>query len=175
MLFRRFASVVGLAAALCPASVLADELPAMKAGLWESRMEATGGGLPPSTSKQCMDGKIDLEGMMKQMGGMCQVTWKRVGDAIETDSACKMGPVTARGKGIVTGDFNSKLHIETTTITEVNMPAGGPKSAVPIDPIKMVIDARWLGPCEAGQSPGDIIMPDGKVMRLPKMPAMPGG
>jgi hypothetical protein len=172
MLFRRFASAVGLAAALCPAFVLAEELPALKAGLWESRMEATGG-MPVPTFKQCMDGKIDLEGMMKQMGGLCQVTWKRVGDAIETDSSCKMGPVATKGKGIVTGDFNAKLHIETTTTTEVTMPAGVPKSAVPTDPIKMVIDTRWLGPCEPGQNPGDVIMPDGTVMRMPKMPAMP--
>ena len=174
MIFRRFASAAGLAAALCPA-VLAEELPAMRAGLWESRMEASGGPMPASTFKQCMDGKIDLEAMMKQMGGMCQVTWKRVGDTIETDTSCKMGPVATKGKGVVTGDFNSKLHIETTTITEVNMPAGVPKSAVPTDPIKMVIDAHWIGPCEPGQNPGDVVMPDGKVMRMPKMPAMPGG
>jgi hypothetical protein len=36
-----------------------------------------------------------------------------------------------------------------------------------------VIEAKWLGPCEAGQKPGDLIMPDGKVMQMPKMPAAP--
>lgn len=31
----------------------------------------------------------------------------------------------------------------------------------------MAIDATYLGPCEAGQSPGDIILPDGKVVKMP--------
>jgi hypothetical protein len=32
---------------------------------------------------------------------------------------------------------------------------------------KTKIEARYVGPCEAGQRPGDVIMPDGKVMRVP--------
>ena len=32
---------------------------------------------------------------------------------------------------------------------------------------KIVVEARRLGDCEAGQKPGDIIMPDGKVIPMP--------
>jgi hypothetical protein len=34
------------------------------------------------------------------------------------------------------------------------------------------MEARWLGPCEPGQKPGDVIMPGGKV--IPTAPNPPG-
>ncbi len=33
---------------------------------------------------------------------------------------------------------------------------------------QMVIDATYIGPCAAGQSPGDIILPDGKIVKMPQ-------
>jgi hypothetical protein len=173
MAFRRLVLVAGMAAGCCPAILLADELPAFKAGLWESRMASPDGSIPATTFKQCMDGKIDIEGMMRQTGGLCSMTWKRVGDRIETESSCKMGSISSTGKGVVTGDFNSKLRIETTSVVKMdNMPAGMPKLG-PTGPQSLVIEATWIGPCEAGQKPGDVIMPDGTPMQRPTLPAAP--
>jgi Protein of unknown function (DUF3617) len=175
MAFKQFVFALGMAAALSPDRLLAEELPTPKAGLWESRMISSNAAMPVTSIKQCMDGKIDLEGMLKAAGGMCELKWKRVAsDRIETETACKVGPVSTKGKGIVIGDFNSQLRIETTSTTSMDaMPAGAPKLALPTKPQTMVIEARWIGPCEPGQKPGDFIMPDGKVMRMPTLPATP--
>jgi hypothetical protein len=36
------------------------------------------------------------------------------------------------------------------------------------------IEAKWLGPCAAGQKPGDVTMPNGMTMNVLEMPKMPG-
>jgi hypothetical protein len=176
MSFNRFALVAGMAvAALFPALVQAEDLPARKPGLWESSMKSPDG-KPPMVVKQCIDAATD-KSLMGMTSGMCDLKWKRVGgDRIETETTCKMGPISASGKGVITGDFNSSVRVETTTTTTASgegMPAGAPKLNIPPTTQTMVVEAKWLGPCEAGQKPGDMIMPDGKVMQMPKMPAMP--
>jgi hypothetical protein len=172
MAFRQFALAAGVVTLFSWVALAAEELPTPRAGLWESRMISASAAVPATTVKQCMDGKIDLEGMLKAAGGMCDLTWKRVAaDRIETETSCKFGPVSTKGKGVVIGDFNSRLRIETTATTSMDgMPAGMPKLGLPTEPQTMVIEARWVGPCEPGQKPGDFIMPDGKVMRMPAMP-----
>jgi hypothetical protein len=139
-------------------------------------MKSGDGKMPSTVVKQCVDAATDKAAMMGVANGMCDMKWKRVGDRIETETNCKMGPIAASGKGVITGDFNSNIRVETTTTTTASgegMPAGAPKPNIPPTTQTMVIEAKWLGPCEAGQKPGDIIMPDGKVMQMPKMPAMP--
>jgi hypothetical protein len=45
-------------------------------------------------------------------------------------------------------------------------------------PINMTITAKWLGPCEAGQKPGDLILPGGMKINLRDMQnrvGTPGG
>ncbi len=172
MSFKRFAVAAGMAAAaLFPAVLQAEDLPARKPGLWESSMTSADG-KPPMVLKQCIDAATD-KSLMGMTGGLCGMKWKRTGgDRIETETTCKMGPITAAGKGIIIGDFNSSVRVETTTTTTASgegMPAGAPKLNIPPTTQNMVVEAKWLGPCEAGQKPGDIIMPDGKVMPMPKL------
>lgn len=168
MTFARFALAALIAAAVPGAALAEEELPKPKAGLWESSIVS--GTLPmmPGTYKQCMDGAIDMQSMMRATGGMCDLQWKRVADdRIETETSCKMGPISAKGNGVIVGDFNASLRIETTTAVSMeNMPAAT-KAALPYEKTSMVIETRWVGPCEPGQNPGDFIMPDGKVMRIP--------
>ena len=35
---------------------------------------------------------------------------------------------------------------------------------------QMTITAKWLGPCAAGQKPGDVIMANGMTMNVLNMP-----
>jgi hypothetical protein len=81
-------------------------------------------------------------------------------------------PGLATGKGVVVGDFNSQLRIETTSTVSMDDLPGAAAEALNLtrEPQTMVIEARWIGPCEPGQQAGDMIMPDGKVMPLPKLP-----
>jgi hypothetical protein len=39
----------------------------------------------------------------------------------------------------------------------------------------MTIQATWLGPCAAGQRPGDVIMGNGMTMNVLDLPKMGGG
>ena len=179
MSFRPFAFMAGLAVlALSPAlAQAAEDLPSRKPGLWESSMKSSDSKMPGTVIKQCVDAETDKNALMGVSNGMCDLKWQRLSaDRIETETNCKMGPVAATGKGVITGDFNSSIRVETTTTTIASgeaMPAGAPKLNIPSVTQTVVIEAKWLGPCEAGQKPGDLIMPDGKVMQMPKMPAAP--
>jgi hypothetical protein len=123
------------------------------------------------TYRQCMDGTIHLEELVRATGGMCDLKWKRAGDRIETETNCKLGIVSAKGKGSITGDFNSKLRIETTSTVSMDEPSpGAPQIILPDADETTVLEVRWIGPCEPGQQPGDFITPDGKIVRMPTSP-----
>jgi hypothetical protein len=119
-----------------------------------------------------MGDRIGLDSVVRATGGACEVKWKRAAsDRYESETTCKMGLISAKGKGTITGDFSSKLKIETiTTVSMENAPAGVSPAALPKGPRTMVMEMRWIGPCGPGQNPGDTIMPDGKVMRLQALP-----
>lgn len=170
MTYGRFAATALILALAAPA-IAAEELPRPKAGLWESSViSGAASGVPTTGYKQCMDGKIDMQAMVRATGGMCDLQWKRVADdRIETETTCKMGPLKAKGKGSIVGDFNTKLRVESSTVVSMDEMPDGPKISLPNEAQTLVIEARWTGPCEPGQNPGDIVMPDGKVVRLPNM------
>jgi hypothetical protein len=170
MTFRWFAVTAALTGFCSP--LAAEDLPAIKAGLWEARFVSGGlvDGAPPS--KHCMGDRAGLDTIVRATGGACEVKWKRVAsDRYENETNCKMGPMSMTGKGTLTGDFSSQVKIET--VTKVSMespPAGVPQSALSKEPRTMVMEMRWIGPCAPGQNPGDSIMPDGKVLRMPVLP-----
>lgn len=173
MAFRHFAFIAGLAAASLGNAAMAEELPAPKAGLWESKIVSGDGGTAPIGGyKQCMDGQINMEALMKMTGGMCDLQWKRTGaDRIETETSCKMGHISAEGRGVIVGDFNTMVRVESKTrVTMAGMP-----TALATQEQSMVMEARWVGPCEPGQKPGDMIMPDGRVMNMKEMEKAHGG
>jgi hypothetical protein len=64
------------------------------------------------------------------------------------------------GKGVIDGDFGSRV---TAHVTSTMVPAPGQQPQTTV----MTIESRYIGACAADQRPGDIIMPDGKVVRTP--------
>jgi hypothetical protein len=139
------------------------QIPTRKAGLWESTMSGTsslaaaGGG----KIKHCIDASTDQAAMTGAMAGKAceQGPIVKTAAGYEMEATCKMGGMTSKSKSIVSGDFNSQVTVDVTSfITTGSGPAKESKTK---------IEARYVGPCEAGQKPGDIIMPDGKVMRVP--------
>lgn len=155
------AGFVTAAFALAAATAAADTLPPRKPGLWESKVSSAETG--ESTVRQCIDEKTDK--LAESGFGTAQACSKRLltktGTGYETESDCKIGPISATGKGLISGDFNSRIRIETTSIL-----TGLPNQKEPVTR-KTVIEASWVGPCEKGQSPGDVILPDGKVVKMP--------
>jgi hypothetical protein len=79
-------------------------------------------------------------------------------------SVCNFGKTTATTKGVASGDFNKEYKVETHSTYDP--PLGDMKEA------SNTIVAKWLGPCKAGQKPGDVIMPNGMTMNMNDMMKM---
>jgi hypothetical protein len=140
----------------------ADSLPPRKPGLWESKMSGMTGA-PATTVKQCIDAKTDqLVQAAVQPGATCskrEITKTSAGYEVETN--CTIGGIKAEGKGLITGDFVSSVKVAmTTTMT------GVPGQSSPITS-NLEMDSARVGDCAAGQSPGDIILPNGQVVKSP--------
>jgi len=155
---------LGFAATLSAVSTLAaaETLPTRKAGLWESKTVSAEGN---TTVRQCIDDKTDqlAQGALGAGQNCSKRTFVKTSTGFKGETECKIGPISATGSSVITGDFGSKIHMDVeTTLT------GIPNTK---DPVRrqMAIDATYLGPCEAGQSPGDIILPDGKIVKTPQL------
>ena len=163
---------------LFAAPALALDMSARKAGLWEMKMVLDGIPLPPQSMRQCIDQATD-KAMLAQVGGAAQGAcskqdFKNVGGTLTFDSVCKIGPTTMSTKGVVTGSFDSGYTMKITSTS-----AGGPPipGMAPGGETKMTIEAKYLGACQAGQKPGDIVMSNGMKMNVLDMQKMgaPGG
>jgi hypothetical protein len=166
-------SVIVVMLLVAPAA--AAEMPARKAGLWQLTMTVDKGGMPPQVIKQCIDAATDKK-MNSVSGGVGREQCpkqdiRRVGDTIVVDSVCKTGPMTTTSHAVASGDFNSAYTVQIDSKVE-----GGPQiPGMPSGNTKMTLAAKWLGPCEAGQRPGDMIMANGFKMNVDDMPQMPMG
>jgi hypothetical protein len=152
---------------IASAPALALDLPQRKAGLWELKMSFQGRNLPGQSIRQCIDAKTDKL-MNSNFGGAAQqsCTQRRVSASpggFTVDSVCKFGRATTTSHAVVTGDFSSAYTMQVTSTRSggppmPGMPAGGTSH--------MSIAATWLGPCGAGERPGDIMMGNGMKMNV---------
>lgn len=143
------------------------DMPARKPGLWEVKMVFEGRKLPAQMMKQCTDAASDKV-MNSNFGGSNQeacskqdVTKSATGMII--DSVCKFGDSTTTSHAVVTGSFDSAYTVNVTSTREGGRPMPG---ATPGAPTQMTIEAKWLGPCAAGQKPGDVLMANGMTMNV---------
>ena len=155
-----------LALLVCATPVLAAEMPARKAGLWEIKIAIEGRGAAMPSIQHCIDAATDK--LMNTMGAnaraeSCSKKDVRVsGNTVTVDSVCEIGNgATAVSHAVVTGDFNSSYVVKVNSKRN-----GGP--TVPGAPAEsnMTIEAKWLGPCKADQRPGDMIMANGMKINI---------
>ncbi|MFC5300836.1 DUF3617 domain-containing protein [Azospira restricta] len=135
----------------------AAEAPARKSGLWEIT-NAMGEPMPMTqTMQQCIDEKTDKlteqTGMREAQQRCSKNEIKREGNKVVSESVCNIEGTTATTRAEFTGDFSSNY--KGTVKTTYSPPMQGMKG------MQMNISARWLGPCQAGQKPGDVMMPGG--------------
>jgi hypothetical protein len=155
------------------ASASADDLPSRKAGLWEMTTEIkmpNGQSRKAPSAKQCIDAATDAK-MMKAAESMGAACTKREtthsGDAYTTDAVCTVSGSTVSSHTVVSGDFNSSYHVESTG--KMTPPLMGQSET------HVSVDAKYLGPCAADQKPGDIIMPTGQKMNIADIEKMSAG
>jgi hypothetical protein len=173
----RRASALAAMILLLATPAFALDMPTRKAGLWEVKMVFEGRNLPVQAMQQCTDASSDKV-MNANFGGSAQQTcakqdMQHVGSTIVVDSVCTFGQATTTTHAVVTGSFDSAYSVDVSSTrqggaTAPGMPATGQSH--------MKIEAKWLGPCAAGQKPGDIIMGNGlkmNVLEMQKMRGMP--
>jgi hypothetical protein len=145
--------------AAVPGAALAADLPPRKAGLWEIKMNFEG---RPGTQaiQQCIDPETDaiMQSSATNIGS--QNCSKRdvvkSGDTITIDSVCSVAGKEATSHAVVKGSFDSNYTMTVSSKSD----AGG---------INLTVTGKWLGPCEAGQRPGDLILPNGMKINLKEM------
>jgi len=127
----------------------ADELPTRKPGLWEITTEMSVMGGQQMVMQQCIDDKTDanlLAEATRQQGQCDPPRISRDGDRTVVETVCKVEGGKASTRGVFSGQYDSSYQGEV--LTRFDPPQHGMKEA------RMKIDARWQGPCPAGQKPG---------------------
>jgi hypothetical protein len=147
----------------------AADFPARKPGLWEMKMSFESRA-PAQSIQQCIDAATDLIMQSSASNIGSQNCSKRdvvkSGDTTTIDSVCSVAGRNATSHAVVTGSFDSAYTMTVASKSDV-----GPG-------INMTIAAKWLGPCQADQKPGDLILPGGIKMNLRDMAnriGVPGG
>ena len=153
-----------------PATAL--DMPARKPGLWELKMDFVGRQMPAQTMKHCIDAATDKV-MNSQYGGASQencskLETTRAGATMVIDAVCKFGDATSTTHSVITGSFDSAYTVDVTSKREGSQIPGMPADGLS----HMKIDAKWLGPCAAGQKPGDVVMANGRTMNILDMQKM---
>ena len=163
-MMRRLLSLgLGTALLALSAAALAAELPTRKAGLWEMKIVRTGGAVPDMTMQHCTDPTTDKEMNNSASPVAKQICSKQ--DIVKTatgfvsDSVCCVAGVSMTTHAEIVGDFNSGYTVTSTSHSDKG-PGGKPLDAT------TKIQAKWMGDCQPGQKPGDIVMPGGFKMNV---------
>ena len=150
----RITMAFGIFVICCTAAASAADFPARKPGLWKITIT----GEDSFTVRQCSDAASDeaLEQASFGGGGECaKRDLEKSGSTITVTSACTSSRKTTILRMVITGSLDSNY---TMTISR----QGPGRSAGP----SMALSAKWLGPCIAGQKPGDVIMPGGTKINI---------
>lgn len=152
------AACAAAAAALLPALAAAQpgDFPRRAAGLWEIRsVGAQAAGLAPA--HQCIGEGTDTAAhhLDRSPGrrGACEFgAFRRAGEAWLAESICSQGRTRVTTRAIVSGNLAEAYRIDT--LVRYDPPLGGRKHED-----RDALEARRLGPCPKGQSPGDVTVP----------------
>lgn len=149
-------AATGQSASLTPAS-----LPQRKPGLWEQSMtfqeQGKAASQPIPATQMCVDAASE-----KQMGILTAQLSKDCPNAVHIsrnlDGSFSVSGVCDRGSslgknsstGTVTGDFNTAYEMDIDSVTTgASTPSMNKEE-------KMTLKSRWLGPCPAGWTGGDV-------------------
>jgi hypothetical protein len=115
--------------------------------------------------QQCVDEKTD-DLLKNETPGGDKLAYskndvRKEGDTVVSESVCKLNGSTAKTRVVFTGRFDSAYKADIKSTYEP--PMAGMQEA------STVIEAKWLGPCQPGQKPGDISMPGIPNMNMKDM------
>ena len=144
--------VLAALAALCALQAgAAADAPKRKSGLWEVRTQMAG--MPSQGPMQmCVDQASDnvMQERAREQADCPVMDIKRGGGKITVHAECRHPGFKTTSDAVITGDFDSAYRNDM--VIRYDPPQQGMKE------MKMVQDARWLGPCKPGQKPGAVTM-----------------
>lgn len=147
-----------------PVAAASFDGPQRKPGLWEIKM-SSGQMKGMHAVQQCVDEKTDdlmKKDMAENQKMQCSKNEiRKEADKVIAESVCKVENSTAKTRAVFTGRFDSAYKADIKTTYEP--PMGGMKES------SSVIEAKWLGPCKAGQKPGDMSMPGMPSINMDEM------
>jgi hypothetical protein len=152
---------------ICAAPAFAAvDFPPRKAGLWQMNTVTSNG--HTVSMQECVDAQTD-QAMQSRFASAPQRNCpkrdvQKSGDTITIDAVCTVAGNTTSHHMVITGNFDSGY-----TVTMTNQVQGSPA------PRTVNMTAKWLGPCAAGQRPGDMILPNGKTINILDMQKMMPG
>jgi hypothetical protein len=156
--------LLGLIAASLAGSALAADTPKRTSGLWEISSHVEG--MPSMGAiQQCIDQNTDnlMQQRAKKDKPDCSVMEvKPSGNKVTIHSVCKFEDTTATTDAEFVGAFDSAY--KGAMSTRFNPPMHGMSES------KLMMEAKWLGPCKPGQKPGDVIMPNMNINEMMKDP-----
>ncbi len=142
-----------------PTPTSPDPFPHRRAGLWEQR--TTLAGAPVTVSKLCIDRATEaalIGGGAQTARADCPVFQSQtVGTATISDATCKKGALTVSTHTVGTFVGDSQFHLD---VRSHSTGPGAPPDAT------VSIDGAWTGACPANMKPGDLMLPDGKIVHL---------
>ncbi len=147
-------AAAGLLACLCAGGAGARSAPTRAPGLWEITTR-TGAG--STTGRECVDARTDrLQRQAVAAQSCTDADFKETPEGYVSAAGCKMEGISAQSRVVITGDF------ETWARAEVSTTLQGSENRS----FRTTIETRRIGDCEPGQSPGDLILPNGKVIHV---------
>jgi len=142
--------------------VIADDFPIIKEGLWAT--EVTSKTQNSKTKmKQCFGNSESIKDMFestkKNLQGICSdFKTEGSGSTFTSTVTCDMGFMKVQSTSTATGDFSKEYKVTTTSVmTPAIAGANGEIS---------IINSKYIGECEPGMKPGDMITSDGKKMNV---------
>ena len=128
--------------------------PHPKVGLWRMSITSDAGPGIAFSAAICLDEKTESAGFManpRAHASNCEEPKYAAnpGGGVVFDETCKVSQRTIISHGVITGDFTSAYAADVTTSMDPPLPGGmgGGHSR---------IQAQWVGPCPAGQRPGQM-------------------
>ena len=159
-------ALMSAAAGAALAAIDVSQLPRLKSGLWVTTSAQEG--MKPTTHRMCVDEATQQRLLtMGQMmaAGLCAASdLRRDGDAIVFDSDCSFGPMRVKSTARTT--FDGATAYRSESVARFDPPLMG-KSTV-----RSKADGKHVGACPTGMNPGDIKLPDGRVVNIDNLPGL---
>ncbi len=164
---RTLAGVLALLPLLLPrVADAADAFPKMHAGLWQTTtvtQNADPANPPtPRVSTICLDASVQqmmLQFSQGLISGICSKHDMRVsGSTVESDSVCDLMGSRTTTHSTMKFSGDTRYHADAHTTYE---PAAHGRAQS-----DTAIDGKYVGPCPPGMSPGDLTLPNGKMVNI---------